>query len=125
MGLTLPFIIGSRTIIEPDKVLQSISELLEEAKHLNIYLSVLKCDYIGELVFSISSLTDFDIYGGFENIVDIDGNFKEKINFTHFCELLENQYSDTINKSKYSRNSFGEWEYFTEEIDLPRLKELN
>jgi len=123
-GLTLPFIIGSRSIIEPNEELQSITELLEDSKKFNIYLSVLKCDYIGEFVFSISSLDDFNIYGGFENIVDINGDFKEIESYKQFCEILENKYLDTINNYTYSRNSYGKWEYFTEDKDLPRIKEL-
>jgi hypothetical protein len=116
-GLTLPFIIGSRTIIEPDKQIQSVTELLTEIKNSNTYLSILKCGYIGELVFSISNKTDFEIY-------DIDSSYTNKINFTEFCILLEKQYSELIKNSLFSRNSFGAWENYTAEKDIPRINEL-
>lgn len=123
-GLTLPFIIGSRTIIEPDKQIHSVIEFLEEIKNTNTYLSVLKCTHIGEYVFSISQKSDFDIYGGFNNIVDIDGNIKDKISFAEFSKLLDEEYSEKIKQSLFSKNKFGDWESYTDYEDIPKLREL-
>jgi len=124
-GLTLPYIIGSQTIIESDNQAQTIKDFFEEVKNENVYLSVLKCGGIGELVFSISNKSDFEIYGGFENIVDIDGLFEKDNNNIHdFSNYLQEKYGDIISQEKFSRNHFGEWEKFTKDIDLPRLSEL-
>ena len=123
-GLTLPYIIGSRTILEPNDSLQTIEDFFKETKSENIYLSVLKCGEIGELVFSISNKSDFDIYGGFENIVDIDGLFENFNNLDNFSNYLKDKYDNIISQENFSRNHFGKWERFTVEKDLPRLNEL-
>jgi hypothetical protein len=123
-GLTLPYIIGSRTILEPNNSVQTIEVFFDEVKNENVYLSVLKCDGIGELVFSISNKSDFDTYGGFENIVDIDGLFENYNNLYDFSNYLKDKYGDIISQENFSRNHFGKWERFTIEKDLPRLSEL-
>ena len=71
-----------------------------------MYLSVLKCGSIGELVFSISNKSDFDIFGGFENIVDIDGLFENYNNLNDFSNYLKDKYYDTISQENYSINSY-------------------
>jgi hypothetical protein len=123
-GLTLPYIIGSRTILEPNNSVQTIEDFFDEVKNANVYLSVLKCGGIGELVFSISNKSDFDIYGGFENIVDIDGLFDNFNNLQDFSNYLKDKYGEIISEENFSRNYFGKWERFTNEKDLPRLREL-
>jgi hypothetical protein len=123
-GLTLPYIIGSRTILEPNNSVQTIEDFFHEVKSENVYLSVLKCGGIGELVFSISNKSDFDIYGGFENIVDIDGLFENYNNLHDFSNYLKDKYGDIISQENFSRNYFGKWERFTIKKDLPRLSEL-
>ncbi|MFC5196634.1 hypothetical protein ACFPH8_14950 [Bizionia hallyeonensis] len=123
-GLTLPYIIGSKVITEPNNQVQTIKEFFEEVKNENVYLSVLKCCGIGELVFSLSNKSDFEIYGGFENIVDIDGLFDNFKNINDFSNYLQEKYGDIISQEKFSRNHFGKWERFTADIDLSRLSEL-
>jgi hypothetical protein len=123
-GLTLPYIIGSQTITEPNNQTQTIKDFFEEVKNENIYLSVLKCGGIGKLVFSLSNKSDFEIYGGFENIVDIDGLFEKCNNIHDFSNYLQEKYGDIISKEKFSRNHLGKWERFTTDIDLSRLSEL-
>lgn len=123
-GLTLPYIIGSRTILEPNNSVQTVKDFFYDVKNENVYLSVLKCDRIGELVFSISNKSDFEIYGGFENIVDIDGLFENYNNIDEFSNYLQDKYDNIILQEKFSRNDFGKWEKFSEKIDLPRLLEI-
>lgn len=123
-GLTLPYIIGARSILEPNERIQTVKELLEDIKASGTYLSVLNCGNIGEYVFSISNKSDFDIYGGFDNIVDIDSEFQENVDFSQFCELLENKYSNLIDNNLYSRNNNGDWEQYSRELDLHRLNEI-
>lgn len=120
----MPYIIGSRTILEPNNSVQTIQDFFDDVKNENVYLSVLNCGGIGELVFSISNKSDFDIYGGFENIVDIDGLFSNYNNLHDFSNYLKDKYGDIISQENFSRNYFGKWEKFTIEEDLPRLSEL-
>lgn len=123
-GLTLPFIIGSRRIIEPKESLQTTKEFFQDAKNSNTYLSILKCDTIGEYVFNLSKQSDYNIYGGFENIVDIDNLFKHLNNLDDFSNYLDSIYIKHINKSHFSKYEFGKWNGFSENMDLPRLKEV-
>lgn len=57
-GLTIPFIIGSRQYIEPTEDLQTISDFIDKINSSEYYVSVLKCNNIGEYVFSLSNLGD-------------------------------------------------------------------
>jgi hypothetical protein len=85
-----------KTISNEQKMELDTTKILEEIRNTSTFLGVLKCTYIGELVFSLSSNSDYNKYGGFENIVDIDSNFKDKLNFTEFCNQLENNYSHIL-----------------------------
>lgn len=123
-GLTLPYIIGSKTKLEPDTELQKIEEFFNEVQQSSQYLSILRCPYIGEYVFDISEQNDYSIYGGIENtIVDIDGLFKEKITISEFSKKLESKYSELISNSLFSRNNLGYWETY-DEIELKKLNEV-
>lgn len=123
-GLTLPFIIGSRSVIEPKKDLQTINGFFQDVENSKIYISILKCDTIGEYVFNISKQFDFKIYGGFKNIVDIDGLFNDYKSLKDFSDYLTEIHMKHLNKNVYSKNEFGKWEGFSVNLDLPRLKEL-
>ena len=88
-GLTIPFIIGSRKIIEPSKKQQTIKELFDDIRVSDCYISVLFCDYIGEFVFSISNEEDKNIYGGFDNLIVIDDSFSYANEFSDIVTELE------------------------------------
>jgi hypothetical protein len=121
-GLTIPFIVGSRQYIEPSKKLQAIGELINEINNSSYYVSILKCDAIGEYVFSLSSLNDHKIYGGVDNIVTID-TFDTTTNSDDIVKELELKYEGIINSKAYSKTN-GEWgDYTNEEINL--IHEIN
>lgn len=122
-GLTIPFIIGSRYYIEPNAGLQTISDFIKEINNSEHYISVLKCGYIGEYVFSLSNAGDKDIYGGVDNIVTIDNSFKSKSSTTDIINELELKYSDKIRSKTYSKTD-GEWGDYTAE-EVSRLQEIN
>ncbi|WP_126973870.1 hypothetical protein [Gynurincola endophyticus] len=123
-GLTIPFIIGSRTILEPDEPIQSINELFADILKSDCYVQVLKCDWIGEYVFRLSNKATQDIYGGFDNIVVIDDSFPNATCSADVITTLENRYTKFIEAEKYSWID-GDWQKFSNEIDLPRLNEIN
>ncbi len=122
-GLTIPFIIGSRTILEPAEPIQTIPELFSDIIESNHYIQVLKCGCIGEYVFRLSDKQTQDVYGGFDNIVVIDDSFPYVTSYTEMIPGLEERHTKFIAAGKYSWMD-GEFQIFSEETDLPRLKEI-
>ena len=111
-GLTIPFIIGSKTIIEPNNEIDTVEELFNQVKESDYTLSVLKCDMIGEFVFSIAGVDDQDTYGGVENLVIIDDSFNEMKTIEEISLFLSNRYTTIINAGDYSRID-GDWTSFS------------
>jgi hypothetical protein len=122
-GLTVPFIIGSRIIIEPDKPVQKISELFQDIQQTNCSVSVLECDFIGEYVFSLSNESNKSYYRSFENLIIIDNSFPTAANISDIIKELEIRYNHKIHAGHFSRID-GEWDNFSKDIDIPRLKEI-
>ena len=52
-GLTIPFLVGSRTIVEPLRVLLSIEELLKSFTNSIQPITLMKCQQLGEYVIGI------------------------------------------------------------------------
>jgi hypothetical protein len=121
-GLTIPFIIGARSVIEPDKKIQSVKSLINDFKNSGYFISILKCDTIGEIVFNISNANDSIHYAKVENIVIIDDLIKTPNNLEDIITYLDNLYSEKIFNKTYSLNH-GEWTAFTE-IELQHINEL-
>jgi len=122
-GLTLPFIIGSRKFIEPQKNIQSIEKLISDFNNSDCYINVLKCNLIGEYVFRISNSEDRKIYGGIGNFVITDNSFSGYKNYSEISIELEKLYNETIIAEKFSRN-IGEWNFFDLNKDVPKIKEV-
>lgn len=121
-GLTIPFIIGSRRFIQPFAEIQDIEELINDFRTSGHFISIFKCNSIGEFVLNISNENDKLIYGGFENFVFIDNSFSDIKSFEELNTYFKERYSEKIRKEQYSLNS-GKWTYFTE-IELKRLEEI-
>lgn len=121
-GLTIPFIIGSRQYIEPSHGLQTIGELIDEINSSTYYVSVLKCDGIGEYVLSLSNAGAQEIYGGVDNIVTIDSSFETAASSDNIIKELELKYEDLIKSEIYSKTD-GEWGDYTDK-EINRLQEI-
>ena len=120
-GLTIPFIIGSRAIIEPEQPLQSIEELIEDIRSAPGFVSVLDCGQIGAHVFRLTDKSEFNIYGGIENITITDSSFHDANSISDVITDLNKLYAKHISSGSYSRKG-GEWVAY-DELDLPRLRE--
>ena len=122
-GLTLPFIIGSRLYLEPEKKVQTIEELITDFKTSNTYINVLECDGIGEYVFRIADPGDENIYRTLENFVITDSSFLGYNNIKEVVMELDRQYHPFIQGQKFSKSD-GKWDIFNPELDIIRFKEV-
>ncbi|WP_291119008.1 hypothetical protein [Flavobacterium sp. UBA6135] len=122
-GLTLPFIIGSRTYIETEEKLQTIRQIIEDFKDSNCFINVLKCDTIGTYVFRISEPENVSIYRCIDNFVIIDSSFSNCTNIKEIIIELESLYMNLLISKSFSKIG-SEWSGFNLKIDVPRFKEI-
>lgn len=122
-GLTLPFIIGSRIFIEPQNNLSSVNEIITEFNNSTFKINVLKCGGIGEYVFRICDVGDDKVYRNLENFVITDYSFSNYNSVNQIIKELENKYNNLLENQKYSKIK-GEWKFFCDKEDIPKLKEI-
>ncbi|MBK9485392.1 MAG: hypothetical protein IPO01_09315 [Chitinophagaceae bacterium] len=79
-GLTIPFLIGSKSVLEPDEPLQSIKEFITEISENEPPISLMSCGKVHHYILSPMDSYDIDmryIYRNFGNLVIIDDSFKD------------------------------------------------
>jgi hypothetical protein len=124
-GLTVPFLIGAREIMEPNETLLSIRELM-----ISISLNggtILKCPNINEYVIGTvdsETLGFKSVYPKLiEEIIVTDTSLELVNTLEELIAYFESLYSIYIETSDYSKN-FGIWSYFTE-IEQAHINEIN
>ncbi|MFN7847200.1 MAG: hypothetical protein ACK5P4_08285 [Bacteroidota bacterium] len=132
-GLTIPFLIGSRKIIEPKNNVQKISEFLSEMFVSPNLTTIMKCSNIKEYVIGILDLETKLIinkeYNGkkvfkyFGNLIAMDNSCDNIENENSLIVYLESLYGKTINEEKFSLER-GTWTNFSAE-DKKRLTQLS
>lgn len=129
-GLTIPFLIGSRTIVEPNEDIETVGELLEDFSSSSHPITIMYCGYLREYVIGLlDSETDEirkqnkKMYKEFDNLLVIDNSFNDISNLSELITLLENQYQTEIENGDYSKEA-GSWGAFSE-IDEQRLQEIS
>jgi hypothetical protein len=128
-GLTIPFLIGSRTIIEPQEKLLNVGDLI---KQMNSYLrpvTVLYCGQIDEFVFSLIDIETNNmrkqyqnLYKEIDNIICTDQSLNEITNINDLIEKWDKLYTGKIIDKTYSKNN-GLWIPYTT-LDKDRLGEI-
>ena len=134
-GLTIPFLIGSITILSDDKILITVEEFLNQIENEEIPspITILKCNYLGEYVVGLldgetnriinyNKTNNRQLYKEFGSLIIVDNSFKEIDDFTEIKEILRNSYQKVIEAGSFSKE-FGCWISYTE-TDLERLKEI-
>jgi len=129
-GLTIPFIIGSRILVEPDQKMQPIEELFYEFNCSFKPLTILKCGYLNTYVFSFLDTetksymqsSSKELYKKIDNFYIVDDSFSSLNTTADIVKELEIEYEKPFRKNTYSKNNI-EWEKFTP-IDIKRLKEV-
>lgn len=128
-GLTIPFLIGARKIIEPDKSLFTISELLNSIDNSSISITFMKCGNINEYIiglldtetknFTEQSPKSHDVIG---RIVCTDYSLKGFTELPEIISMLNKEYEALIDEENYSKNS-GIWGQFSK-LDVRRISEI-
>ena len=129
-GLTIPFIIGSRVIVEPNQKLQTIREFVTDVKDSNYRLTIMKCqdinDYVVGLLDHETNLImqhyKSKMFREFGSLCITDNSFNHICKFDEIITDLENNYNHIIQKRLFSKE-FGQWGEFSS-IDNLRLEEV-
>lgn len=123
-GLTLPFLIGSLEILEPNRKKWEIDAMMDSLA--SVGCTILKCAYIGEFV--IGSLDNFTLqnkesYHPIANNIIVTDSSLDKINsIEEITQLFTKCYQPLLSAEQYSKNN-GDWTYFTD-TELTRIKEI-
>lgn len=128
-GLTLPFLIGTSTILEPQSRLLSIEQFFQEISDSNLVLTLMKCGNIGEYVFgTLDGETEAvhklypNLYKEFGNIIITDNSFSNCQSLDEIIPTLIDEYQMRIDAQQFSK-VLGEWNNYTTK-DIDRIKEL-
>lgn len=123
-GLTIPFLIGAREILEPQANLLTINELVNSINTMGG--TILECPNIGEFVIGTVDSETLKYKSAYpkilDNIIVTDNSLNEVNNLDDLISHFEKLYQDKIPNKEYSKN-YGVWGNFTE-IELNRIEEL-
>lgn len=122
-GLTIPFLVGVRRIVEPQKALLSIEYLINE---LSLHgCTMLRCRHIGEYVVgSLDAHTKEigNLYHCIGNIIVTDDSLVGINDTLLLTARLKKLYKMQIDLGQYSKNN-GVWSDFTQ-TDMERFQEV-
>ncbi len=124
-GLTLPFLIGARTIVEPHLPLLSIEQILLQAIEHPAGTTILRCGNIGEYVFAeldAESQRYTSHYPHVGQLYFTDYSFQQTQDVAKLINDFTSLYADYLQQQRYSREA-GEWRPFSS-TDLSRLREI-
>lgn len=124
-GLTVPFLIGARSRIEPGKALLNISELVNSINEVGG--TILMCGNISEFVIGTLD-TETSKYKStytncIDNIIITDNSLHNVNNLNTLISCFEDRYQEILNNSQYSKN-YGEWTDFTD-TEKRQIDEIN
>jgi hypothetical protein len=124
-GLTLPFLIGARMIVQPQLSMLSIEQFLHETVEYPVGTTVMRCAYIDEYVFAEMD-TESQCYSSYYprigQLYFIEHSFGQNQHFSKLVDHFTSLYSDCIQKHCYSKDA-GQWDFFST-IDQRRLGEV-
>lgn len=124
-GLTLPFLIGARTIVDPDQPLLSIAAFVQYATEYPVGTTMIRCTNIGEYVFAeldTESRRYANFYPRIGQLHITDDSFDISKGVAELVDVFTSCYSDYLEQQRYSKNG-GEWGSFSS-ADLHRLYEV-
>ena len=120
-GLTIPYLIGARSIITHNQHLYSITELITE---VSIYGgTMLKCGCLHEFVIGSQDNENKHHYLYFDNLIVSDDSLHKYSTLGEIIELLENLYANKIDSGLFSKEE-GEWSGFNSDDEVKLNKFL-
>ena|ERR1700744_565602 len=124
-GLTIPFLIGARKIIESGMPLFTTADLVKSFNESDSFITIMKCDNIGEYVVGILDTESEQFimdYNVIDKIVCTDDSLDGLDKSSEIISMLNMKYKDVIEAGNYSKNS-GAWGDFSE-LDKYRILEI-
>lgn len=129
-GLTIPFLLGSNTVLNPHEKLLSTSDLLLEISNHSSKFTILYCGGIREYVLGkldyetekLLSKYKKGIYREFNNLIIVDNSFETLNEFDEIVSLLSNKYDPLIQSGYFSKNN-DEWGNYSK-IEKQRILEV-
>lgn len=128
-GLTIPFLIGSTSVIEPEKSLITISEFFSEIANSQLPITLMRCSNINEYVIGIidSETNNYRLrYMGshkeLSNLVITDDSFKVVTNTSEIIAQLDEIYNPLIEAGTFSKTE-GKWGNYTDK-EINHLMEI-
>jgi hypothetical protein len=124
-GLTLPFLIGSRTIVEPGQPLLSIAEFVHQATEHSAGATAMRCDTIGEYVFAELDTESRHYSSNYSRIGQLyftDQSSGQTQGFAELVDYFTSIYANCLEKQCYSKEA-GQWVLFSA-LDQHHLQEL-
>ncbi|KQS48613.1 hypothetical protein ASG38_05595 [Flavobacterium sp. Leaf359] len=123
-GLTIPFLIGSLEIINPNRNQWTISELTKSFNDFGC--TILKCPNIREFVIGSLDNEILKYKNYYHNpcgkIIVTDASLSKIKSSNDMRSLFEQLYQPRLDNKEFSKNN-GIWVYFSQ-IDLARIKEI-
>ncbi len=130
-GLTIPFLLGSESILNEKKELLNVSEFISSVtnEEFPCYLNLLKCGNIGEIIIGIldqetlnylgDKLSEHYLVSG--KLVIMENSF-EKTELSYIKDKLIEIYQPKIDDKTFSITN-GKWSKFSKQ-DLTKIKEI-
>jgi hypothetical protein len=123
-GLTIPFLVGSRRLIESKENILSVNEFIDSMTDYGCTL--LYCDTLKEFIIgSIDIETEKYNFNGkmkFKNIYQTDESLKNIKCLNDLKSFFSNRYQSIINSNKFSK-SLGKWNDFSDE-EIKQIMEI-
>jgi hypothetical protein len=123
--LTIPFLLGARAIIEPQKPVLNVAEFLCEASQQLPGTILMRCGHIGEYVIAdldADSATHCHLFKAFGHLFITDESFVGVKDLSILIGELTDLYADCLQKKYYSKVDKN-WTPFTD-LDRSRLAEI-
>ena len=126
-GLTIPFLIGSRAIIEPGIQLFTVREFFEDFLKSECPISIMRCNNINEYIIATVDQISWSWMNNTPNpyreynFIVTDNSF-DKFIFEEIIDELCGIYNDKLKSFKYSKYE-DVWNGFSE-IEIERLLEI-
>lgn len=129
-GLTIPFLLGAVSVINPDDKILSVEEFVLQAadESLPKKISLQRCSFIGEYVFGIIDIETLNYpYGKavtkqFGNICITDNSFSGITETADLKKILRDALQNLLDSDLYSKNQ-GKWGGYSA-TETARIKEL-
>jgi len=130
-GLTIPFIIAARSILEPNEKLQSVEQLLIDFSQNRTprQITVLKCGDIREFVFGLldretkSTMKTYNgLYQEVENLVFTDDSLIDVKSLDGMILKMTGIYDPIVKRDSQSKID-GTWQRFSTK-DEARIREI-